>query len=206
MKDKILTELKKKYSGQLTTKFMESLAERLAEKVTKEEEIQGVIDELEKSPIKITDLQAEGDRRATELQKTTQELQDEIKALKEEKADPPSDDKKKGDQKDYDQEIKALQKKLEGLEKLNKQRDARATLKERAKEKKIPSVLYEELKVDSVDEVDNIVTKLEEKALALRQEIINESVKDKKPVMGSGPVGNKQQIIDDYKSHPIKKK
>lgn len=206
MKEKILAELKKKYTGQLTVKFMESLSERLADKVTKEEEIQGVIDELENSPIKITDLQSEGDRRASELQKTTKELQDEIKALKEKKDEPPKTNNGEPVKPDYDSEIKTLKQKLEGLEKLDKQREARAALKERAKEKKIPNVLIESIQVDSIDKVDEIVSEMEKKASTLRQELINQDLGGEPPKKSSGPAGNKEQVAEDIKSHPIKVK
>ena len=205
MKDKILAELKAKYSGQLTSKFMESLSERLATKVTKEEDIQGVISELENSPIKITDLQTEGDRRATELQKRNKELQDEINALKVRTPEPPAEPPKPGAP-DWAKDLQSLRSELDSMKKADQQRQARAALVERAKEKKIPSLLVDGVMVDSIDEVNEIVSKLEEKATALKQELINEGLAGKPPAKPSGVYGAKEQIANDIKAHPIIKK
>lgn len=205
MKDKILAELKAKFSGQLTSKFMESLSERLAIKVTKEEDIQGVISELENSPIKITDLQVEGDRRATELQKRNKELQDEINALKT-KTPKTTAEPQTQDAPEWVKELQSLKSELDSLKKVDQQRQARAALVERAKEKKIPSLLVDGVTVDSIDDVDEIVSKLEEKATALKQELINEGLAGKPPAKPTGTFGAKEQIAQDIKANPIIKK
>ena len=203
MKEKITAELKTKFKDLgFADKAFDGVAEYLSKTVTEEKDIETAISGVE--PL-LKAFQAESDRRATELQKTTKELQEEIKTLKEKKDDPPNP-KKKDDNPDYDGQIKALQEKLEGFEKFDKQREARAELKERAKEKKIPAVLLKNVNVDSIDEIDSIVSNLEKEALALRQEIINESTSKDRPVVGSGGAGNKEQIADDIRSHPIKKK
>jgi len=200
MKEKILTELKKKYTGQLTTNYMESLSERLADKVTKEEDIQTVIADLENSPIKITDLQSEGDRRATELQNKLKTLQDELTSLKDApKTDPPKPD-------DVSTQLQAIKSELENFKKTEKQREARATLQERAKEKNIPKLLLDDVNVDSIDQIDDIVLKLEEKAIALKQELVNAQLKGEPPKKGDPQNLGQKQIIDDIKANPIIKK
>jgi len=199
MKEKILTALKTKYKDLgFGEKAFEGVADYLAKTVTEEDKIETAIGGVETL---LKSFQSEGDRRASELQKTTKELQDEIKALKEKKAEPKEQGKP-----DYDSEIQTLKQKLEGLEKLDKQREARALLKERAKEKKIPNVLIENIQVDSIDKVDEIVSEMEKKASILRQELINQDLGGEPPKKSSGPGGNKEQIAEDIKSHPIKVK
>jgi seryl-tRNA synthetase len=202
MKEKILTALKTKYKDLgFGEKAFEGVADYLAKTVTEEDKIETAIGGVETL---LKSFQSEGDRRASELQKTTKELQDEIKALKEKKAEPKESGKPA--KPDYDSEIQALKQKLEGLEKLDKQREARAALKERAKEKKIPNVLIENIQVDSIDKVDEIVSEMEKKASILRQELINQDLGGEPPKKSSGPGGNKEQIAEDIKSHPVKVK
>jgi hypothetical protein len=71
MREKILAQLAAKWPG-VSKKFLGLWADKLVPKVTEESQIQGVIDELEKLPVPITDLateyQKEGDRRVTEAE------------------------------------------------------------------------------------------------------------------------------------------
>lgn len=200
MKEKILTELKKKYSGQLTVKFMESLADRLAINVKDEKEIEGALSELDKSHIKITDLQAEGDRRATELQNQIQLLQGELTKLKEVKPPEPGKPDESGG---FLTELKTLKQELEDFKKLDRQREARAKLTERAKEKKIPSMLIETAQIESLDQLETVLSSLEEKSTALRQEFKNSELKSNPPAKGQGTPAT--EIQNEIKAHPVKK-
>lgn len=203
MKEKILAELKAKFAGQLTAKFMESLSERLAVKVTKEEEIEGAIAELENSPIKITDLQSEGDRRATELQskfqKTKADLEAELEELKTKKPgqDPPT--KQEGSD-----QIKALEDRLAAFEQKDKERELRATLTERAKAKNIPAALLKNVSITSVDDIDEAVSNLEKEAQEIRQAWINDGVVGEKPSKPDGGAGTDEQIKDDIEKYSKK--
>jgi hypothetical protein len=199
MKEKILAELKKKYTGQLTMKFMESLAERLAVTITDEKDIEGEISKLDGLAIKITDIQAEGDRRAGELQTKLKELQDELKVLKEKPKPEIKDDNVKS-------EIDAIKSELENFRKFNKQQQARALFIERAKEKKIPKLLYDGIEIDELEKVDEVVKSLEDKSNELRQEILNEKLKGEPSPQGNGVVSSTAtQVIDDIKNFKIKK-
>ena len=142
MKDKIYAELKKKYAGQLTSKFMESLSERLAESVKEESEIENVVNGLESSPINIKDIQAESDRRVAELQAKVKELENKPTPTQAPTQAPTNPD------------IAALMQKFESFEKRDSQREARAMLLERAKAKNIPAVLLDGIQVDSPEQVD----------------------------------------------------
>lgn len=196
MKEKLLLELQKKYAGQATTKFLENLAERLAEKVTKEEELQGIIDELERSPIRVSDLQAEGDRRATELQTKFSKTKADIEA---EKARVEAELEKlkvlpgPGD----DDKIKQLENRLAAFEQKEQEREVRSALHERAKAKNIPAALYKHVAIKSVDEIDGIVSDLEKEAQDIRQAWINDGVVAKAPARSDGDPSNNAQIKDD---------
>ncbi len=205
MKEKILLELRKKYEGQATLKFLESLAERLAENVKEESDIEGAIAELEKSPIRVTDLQSEGDRRATELQakftKTKSEIEAEKQQIKDEldklKGKPP------GPAKDDDQ-IKKLEDRLAAFEQKEKEREIRSELSERAKAKKIPPALYKHVTVKSLDEIDGIVADLEKEAQEIKQAWINEGEVGKPPARPDGKPGDDEQVVSDIKEFKIK--
>jgi len=199
MKEKILNALKTKFKNLgFGEKAFDGVADYLAKTVTEETQIDNAIGGVE-SLLKV--FQSESDRRATELQTKTKELQEQLEALKKksESGDPLKPD-------DFSIQLNALKDELEGLKKLDKQRETRATFIERAKVKKIPLVLIENVQVDSEDEIDSVLTKLEEKATALKQELINEGLSDKPPVKGSGPASSKEQVINDIKSNPVKKK
>lgn len=198
-----MAELEKKYTGQLTKKFMENLADRLAVKVKEEKDIEGAIAELENSPIRVTDLQSEGDRRATELQTKFQQTKAEIEAdknkIKEElerlKEKPPGSDNK-GD----DDKIKKLEERLATFEQRETEREIKSQLVEKAKEKKIPPALYKNLKIESVDEIDQVVNDLEKEAQEIKQAWINEGVVQKSPSKGDGGASGNEQIEDDIKT------
>ena len=201
MKEKLLLELNKKYAGQATSKFLESLAERLAEKVEKESEIEGIIAELDKSPIRVTDLQSEGDRRATELQakftKTKSEIEAEKARIEDElaklKGTPP------GPGKDDDQ-IKKLEDRLAAFEQKEAEREIRNTLSERAKAKNIPPALYKHVTVKSLDEIDGVVADLEKESQDIKQAWINEGVVGKPPSKPDGKPGDNEQIKSDIEA------
>ena len=197
MKEKILSELTKKYTGQASKKYLENLAERLAETIEKEEDIQGVIDELEASPVKIGDLQTEGDRRVAELKK-------ELEALKK-KPEPPSpdpDDKLKnlnteGTSQEVLRELESLKKEIAQERKERQRQAARAALMERIKDKQIPKALIDDATVDSVDDVDLAVERLTEKADAIRKELGTPS--QEPPRKGDHLTTSAKQVEEDIK-------
>jgi len=195
MKEKLVAELKKKYAGQLTTKFIENLADRLSEKVEKEEDIEGVISELEQSPIRVQDLQAEGDRRATDLKKQIEELQDKIKQPTK-PTDPPKPPRT---------DTSELEQKLADLERKWSQREARNSLIEKAKEKRIPQVLLNNVQVDDPEKVDEVLQRLEEQSSALKQEMIKEGLVTEPPKRPQGGADDKKQTRDDIEKFKIKK-
>lgn len=192
MKEKLLAELKKKYTGQLTTKFMDSLAERLAAKVEKEEDIEGVISELDNSPIRVQDLQVEGDRRTSEMQAKIREMEEKLT-----KPEPKPETKP-------ETPANAIEAKFAELEKKINQREARLALMERAKEKNIPSVLLSGVNIESADRVDEVLSDLEQKATKLKQEMIDQGLVSEPPKKPTGGVKD-EQAKRDIEKYKIKK-
>ena len=195
MKNELLSELKKKYAGQATTKYLESLADRLAEKVKEEKDIEGVLSELEASPVKIGDLQVEGDRRVAEMKAKQKELEDKIAEMSkkpEPKTDPKPDDR-----------YAELEAKLSEVEKRAKQQEARAVFMEKIKDRKIPGALLSDVTIGSVDEVDGIIEGLEAKATALKKELGIEGFEGKPPRRGDQEP-NRTQIEEDLKKYKPK--
>ncbi len=197
MKKQILAELKKKYAGQLTSKFMDSLADRLAEKVEKEEDIEGAISELESSVVKIGDIQTEGDRRVTELNAKLKEYE---KRMEEIEAKPPEEKtvQDKVDVSHLEGMIKGLQDKFDAKEKEAQKDKARAMLLERVADKRIPKVLLDKVSVSSPDEVDEAISQLEEDHKLLREEMGVDLSQDP-PRKGEPNKGSAKQIVEDLR-------
>jgi len=202
MKEQILAELKKRFEGRCTSKFMESLADRLSAKITKEEEIKGVIDELENGVIKITDLQAEGDRRATEIQNKAKELELKIAELEKSKKKEPEP---QPGATNYDAQIKELQDKLDLLNSTNKKDKAVSKLREMAKVKKISAILLENVNIEDETQVEAVMAELEGKQAKLKQEMIESGDIISAPKKGT-PAAASSEIAEQIKSAPIVKK
>jgi hypothetical protein len=206
MKEKILAELKKKYAGQLTVKFMEGLAERLEPKVKEEKDIEGVISELDNLPIKITDLQAEGDRRASAEQLRAKEqaeaLQKKIEELNQKKVDDP-----KGTGAGTDLKIQALEKQVNELLNQTKKQAATSKLREIAGTKKIMPSLLSDIEIEDESKIDEVINKLEAKQNQIRQEFIDQQIVGEPPKKGTGKPTNEQikQSIAENKIKQEKK-
>lgn len=186
MIEKLKSELIKKYSGQARKEYLESLAERLADKVEKEEDIQGVLSELENSPIKIGDLQTEGDRRVATIKK-------ELEELKRKKPEPPPPPKP--DEGDVAAQIAELKREILEERKERQRQAARAALMERTRDKQIPKALLDDISINTVEEVESTVERLIEKTEALKKEWggISGQEPPKKGDIGS----NRKQVVDD---------
>lgn len=186
MIDKLKSELIKKYTGQARKEYLESLAERLADKVEKEEDIQGVLSELENSPIKIGDLQTEGDRRVAAIRK-------ELDELKRKKPEPPPTTKP--DDGDVSAQIAELKREILEERKGRQRQEARAELIERTRDKQIPKALIDDVKIDSVEEVESAVERLVEKTEALKKEW--GGIGGQEPPKRGETGSNRKQVVDD---------
>jgi hypothetical protein len=199
MKDKIFAELKSRYAGQLTIKFMEILAERMAGSITTEEEVKTTLDALDSGFIKVTDLQSEGDRRTTDSLTKQNALQAEIDRLKTAKKDEPKpghDDKGKGE---YDSnpvlaKLDAMEKELNALKNQKTSEKLSEQLQAKLSEKKIPSVFAETVTLTSVDDLDSAVAQAEAKYLAVQQQMKNEGILSDIPKQGF--TGSDDDLVD----------
>ncbi len=192
MIDKLKAELTKKYAGQATKEYLENLADRLAEKIEKEEDIQGVIDELEANPVKIGDLQTEGDRRVAKLKKELEELRKKPEPPPKETPKPPIKDDTVAEQ------IAELKKQIEDDRKERQRQAARAKLLERIQDKQIPKALTDDIVVDSVDEVEEAAERLIQKADAIRKEMGTPN--QEPPKKGDGQQTSRKQVVEDLKT------
>jgi hypothetical protein len=135
------------------------LAEKLEPTVSEESQIEAAVTALENSPIKPADyaafVQKEGDRR----------VNDALKKKDPPKPADPKDSPKPADPQDplatVLQEISKLNDKIGQLEKGNAQKSLTEQLHAKLKEKKIPLQLAAHLKLESADELDNVVAGLE---------------------------------------------
>ncbi len=165
MKEKLLAELKKKFAGQATAKFLEQLSERLIGKVVKDEDVEVVINELENSPISIADLQSEGDRRVTEAQ---------VKWRK--PNDPPTPDPPKPDPTEtaLEAQLKKLSEKLERLEKQEVSKSFHERLTAKMKEAKIPEGLAQG--VSSDEDLETAFEAVKNRYEEIRSHMVKEGV------------------------------
>ncbi len=198
IKQKLVSELEAKYTGQLTKKLIEGLADRLSERVEKEEDIKGVIDELEKSPVRIADIQAESDRRATELTQRIKELE---KQKVETKPAAPPEPTPTPQPTTTKEEFMSRLDKIEKLIEDNLKREQRAkamdVFQKRVEILKIPRALYEGVQVDTIDQVDDNVKQLEERYKELVKQI--KGPEPTEPPKKGDPAAERQRIIDDIK-------
>lgn len=213
MKGKIETALKTKYKNLgFDEKTLNGVADYLSKTVTEESQIDTAVLGVE-SMLRI--MQSENDRRANELRSKISDLEKKLNNPS------PSGNSKQTAGGDGDSEntgagagagnddilnvVKTLQADLEKLKSEEKQRSLRAQLSERLKDKKIPSVLIENVILKSDDDLDEVVKTLEEKSIALKQELIDQGVVTGKPQKSESDA-DKSQIIEAIKANPIIKK
>ncbi len=189
MKEKILAQLKKKYVG-VSTSFLGLLADKLSAKVTEETQIEGVIDELEKSGISIVDLdkfhQTEGDRRATEAAATREaKLKEQFNLV----SKTPTPPKKEDGDDPVDKKLEAMQKKIADFESKDAQQKFKKNAVSKLKDKKIPEAFYRELissrNFQDDAEIETFVTSVETGFNEVQQEFIDAGLSAvAKPVFG----------------------
>ncbi|WP_343302855.1 hypothetical protein AAHN97_15015 [Chitinophaga niabensis] len=218
LKEKILAELKKKYSG-LSNEFLGFLAEKMAVKTTEESQIEGAISELEKSPISVTDLaaefQKEGDRRATGASNKKEAELKEKYNLVEKKAEPPKPPTPPNPEpgKEGNTEIAELKTMVLELSKTLAEKDAKATkdslfakLKGKNPEKKIPDMFFEGKVVEKEEDIDKVYADVEAAYTAAKQHFIDLSMSESsKPLGGAGANGDQvSSLMKEYIDHEKK--
>ncbi|SEV88856.1 hypothetical protein SAMN05428988_0151 [Chitinophaga sp. YR573] len=180
MKEKILAQLRVKYPG-VPKELLGQIADKMAVKVTAEDQIQGAIGELDNLPLSITDyaafLQKEGDRRATDARKgyvPATEQDDE----KKDPANPnPKDKPEKGGDSEIAklvQAVTALTAKVDGYEKKDQQKSFSQQLNEKLIEKKIPVVLAKGRLVEKAEDIETVLAEIEADHNSYKQELANQ--------------------------------
>lgn len=199
MKEKILEQLMKKYSGVATKKFLSDLADRMSKKITQESEIEPAIQELENAPVTINDLQSEGDRRATELQQKIDLLTNKLNELEKSGGSGKGDQSGNGDanggstekKPGGSTEVDELQKKIELLmARLDKMESGKkiSTIREQLDKKlngKVPKAHYKNWQITDDSDVDKLATEIESNFTEVQQEITNSNVKPDNVMSGN---------------------
>ena len=213
MKEKILVFLKSKLTG-VSESFLSGVAETFSKTVKEEKDIETVITDgiIETLKFSATQLQIEGDRRATDATKTAlknyQEkhgLGDDGKPIK--KVPKPEDDKPDPDEPAWFTAYKKEQ--SESLDKLQsefttqkQERTSKALsdkVKAHEKLKDIPASYLKgrNLTPKTEDEIDNLVSSIETDYNGFKQEMAEKGVILSNPPAGGGQQDDKS-TIDDY--------
>jgi hypothetical protein len=202
-KAQILAELVKQYPG-LDKKFLGTIADKLATKVTEEAKIEGAVSELNTGMITITDLaaefQKEGDRRATDAVETHKKKF----PVKDDSPNPnPPTPPTPGDNSEFVKTLKAMQDKLDAMEREKKAQTGKESLIEKLKEAKIPERLAKRISVSDDTDIDALVAELKTEHEAELQEYTTSGFRQNSFQPGGGGNGGPttSNIADAIKKH-----
>ena len=213
MKEKILTFLKSKLTG-VSESFLAGVADTFSKTVKEEKDIETTITDgiIETIKFSATQLQVEGDRRATDASKTALKNFQEKHGLKEDgtpikKVIKPEDVKPDPDEpawftaykKEQGESFTKLQKDID----TQKQEKTSVALSKRVREheklKDIPASYFKgrNLTPKSEDEIDQLVASIETDFNGFKQEMAEKGVEISTPPAGGGPQDDKS-TIDEY--------
>lgn len=197
MKEKILIELKKKYSG-LSNELLGHIATSMATKVTADDQIQGAIDELDKMPISIPDyaafLQKDGDKRVSEATRTHEQTLRSKYDFKEKGSGHANDDAKDDVIKT---QLATLLKKIDELEKKGEQQALHTEFMSKLSKRKIPAAFAKGRTVESAEQIDSLLDEIEADYNTVKQEMVNEGLGGNEPPAGSSGGGSKVKPASD---------
>lgn len=188
MKEKILAQLRVKFPG-VSKELLGRIADKLTAKVTAEDQIQGAIGELDNHPLSITDyaafLQAEGDRRVTDAQRTWQQEQQAAGDEDEEPDDPkPTKPAVKGKKdKGGDDPISKLTtvvtqlaNTVANMQKEGNQKTLTEQLHLKLGDKKIPVTFAKGRTVEKLEDLETVFAEIESDFTAVKQDLINQGL------------------------------
>lgn len=185
MKDKILQQLKTKYSNLgLSVKTLEGFAEQLATTVTDETQIEGAVQGAE-FYLKIAQAEADRVRQDSKKNTTTQQQQTTEPQKTETNNDTP--EWAKG----FQQKMEALTSKIASLE-TEKTSTSRRSLLEQKIEKANPTLKAKILKdfsrmnFENEDQFTDYLTETESDVSTIVQSEINKGLSETKPILGGG--------------------
>lgn len=215
MREKILAELRKRFSG-LPTKLLELVATKLAGTVTEEDKIEAAIDGLANSPLSLQDfagqLKSESDRRVTEARKKWEQEHGAG-------GNDPDDDNDDVDDNEGQQQqsgkrgrkgktdklldaISALTQKVNALQEEKAQTSLSQKLSDTLKaklegKKPIPALFVGKYKLEKAEDAETLADTIINEYTALQQEMTNGQIRGATtPVNSSGGAGAKD--IDQY--------
>lgn len=164
MQDKIKAQLRAKFPGvNLSKSRLDAIADKLATKITDEAEIDAKLDELN-DLYPFADIAKNDDRQRTQQAKPAQPTA--AKTEKEESNEP-----------DIMSMFKAMQEKLDNMEKEKQAAALREQLHAKAAEKKLPKELLKGRTIDSEEQLDQLLTEIEADFTAIKQSVVNEGLK-----------------------------
>lgn len=197
MKEKILAELKKKYSG-LSNELLGLIADKLAVKITTDEQIRGGIDELENLPISLPDyatfLQKEGDRRVSTATQTHERTLREKYDFKEKgntpnPPNPPNPPTPPGPGPDSElaAQVKAVADKLLMMERREQQQQMQDQFIKKLTEEKIPVTFARGRVIEQPEQIDAMLAEAKAEYTEVKQTLINEGLGEgTAPISGNG--------------------
>ncbi|GAA0561602.1 hypothetical protein [Chitinophaga japonensis] len=208
MKEKILAQLRVKFPG-VPKELLGRIADKMATKVTAEDQIQGAIGELDNLPLSITDyaafLQQEGDRRVTDAKKTWEQSQSKQDEDDDEGDDPasakpdpkPGKKEKKGGNDDIAKltaAVQALTEKVNSNEQKHTQKTLTEQLHAKLGEKKIPVVFAKGRSVEKAEDLETVLAEIESDHNTYKQELVNQGF-----AVGTAPAGGNGGNVDKTK-------
>jgi hypothetical protein len=183
MREQIIAQLKAKLQTlgvkNLSKSRIDAIADKLAQKITEESQIDGKLDELnEVFPF-------------AEIAKQD----DQLRTLKAEKPKPQPNNPPKDDEPPVDETpawAKALLNKVEALEKEKKQSALSEKLTKAIADKKIPAAFLKGRTIESEDQLDAVVSEIEADFTAVKQDLVNQGFSQT-----SAPVGGATSLKSD---------
>lgn len=207
LKGKILAQLKAKFPG-VPNSVLELVATKLAATVTEESAIEGAIQNLDNSPISITEyadlLQKEGDRRVTEAKKkfeTEKEGQQQQQQQGQQGNEGAAGGSTGSGTDALAKQLAEINQKLQSLEQKETRNKLTEKLHKALAEKKIPLALAKGRFVESEDQLEGLLAEIEADHTALMQDLANEGFsKQPKPGSGAGGDPSKKAVESDIKA------
>lgn len=203
MREKILAELKKKYSG-LSNELLGLIADKLSVKITTDDQLQGGLAELDNSPIPVADyaafLQREGDRRVSLATQTHERTLREKFEFKEKTPAPggPTPPKTENED-DLRTQMAALQRKLQDREAKEQRQELQNQFVQKLTEKKIPVAFARGRSFESAEQLDAALAEVEKDYTEVRQSLVNEGLgQQSQPFGGAVKTDNVDADIDAW--------
>jgi hypothetical protein len=203
MREKILARLKAKYSGvNLSKTRLDAIADKLAAKITDENEIDAKLDELN-DIMSFAEIAKQDDRLRTLENKSKEKPPPPKPGSSDENEDTPE---KKGNGDDTPAWAKTLMAEVQGLKKEKAETTIRGKLAEKLKDK-VPEKFWSKRMIPEKDEdIETFVADAEKDWTELKQDKNNEGLggSSAPPASGGGSNATAKQVEEDIKAWAVK--